>query len=84
MSPISDTLSRFLANQSLLFHLHDARLAENQQIPNFKVFDLTWSGLEHMIYCTRGEHANHYATDAVTFTSTCISFMFTYNHTLPW
>jgi hypothetical protein len=26
---------------------------------------LTRPGLEPTIYCTRGEHANHYATDAV-------------------
>jgi hypothetical protein len=26
---------------------------------------LTQLGLEHTIYCTRGEHAIHYATDAV-------------------
>ena len=27
------------------------------------VFVLTQPGLEHTIYRTRGEHANHYATD---------------------
>jgi hypothetical protein len=27
---------------------------------------LTRSGFETMIYCTRGEHANHYTTDAVS------------------
>jgi hypothetical protein len=32
---------------------------------NFIVFGLTRPGLEPMIYSTRGEHANHYATDAV-------------------
>jgi hypothetical protein len=32
---------------------------------NFIVFGLTQLGLEHTIYCTRGEHAIHYATDAV-------------------
>jgi hypothetical protein len=32
---------------------------------NFIVFGLTRPGLEHTIYRTRGEHANHYATDAV-------------------
>jgi hypothetical protein len=31
---------------------------------NFIVFGLTRSGLELTIYRTRGEHANHYATDA--------------------
>jgi hypothetical protein len=29
---------------------------------NFIVFDLNQSGLETMIYRTRGEHANHYTT----------------------
>jgi hypothetical protein len=33
---------------------------------NFIVFGLTRSGLEPTIYRTQGEHANHYATDAVT------------------
>ena len=32
---------------------------------NFIVFGLTRSGLEPTIYCTRGEHANHYTSDAV-------------------
>jgi hypothetical protein len=32
---------------------------------NFIVFALTQLGLEPMIYCTRGEHANHYATNVV-------------------
>jgi hypothetical protein len=32
---------------------------------NFIVFGLTRPGLESTIYRTRGEHANHYATDAV-------------------
>ena len=32
---------------------------------NFIVFGLTRPGLEPTIYRTRGEHANHYATDAV-------------------
>jgi hypothetical protein len=31
---------------------------------NFIVFGLTRSGLEPTIYRTRGEHANHYTTDA--------------------
>jgi hypothetical protein len=29
------------------------------------VFGLTQLGLEPTIYCTGGEHANHYAIDAV-------------------
>jgi hypothetical protein len=32
---------------------------------NFIVFGLTRPGLEPTIYRTRGEHANHYATDAL-------------------
>jgi hypothetical protein len=36
---------------------------------NFKVFGLTGPGLERMIYCIRGEHAKHYATDVVTNSS---------------
>jgi hypothetical protein len=32
---------------------------------NLIVFGLTRPGLEPTIYHTRGEHANHYATDAV-------------------
>ena len=32
---------------------------------NFIVFCLTQPGLEPTIYHTLGEHANHYATDAV-------------------
>ena len=31
----------------------------------FVVYGLTRPGLEPTIYRTRGEHANHYATDAV-------------------
>jgi hypothetical protein len=36
---------------------------------NFIVFGLTRPGLELTIYRIRGEHANHYATDANTFVS---------------
>ena len=32
---------------------------------NLKVFGLTRPGLKPTIYRTRGEHANHYTTDAV-------------------
>ena len=64
MSPHSDTLSWFRVNQSLLFLLNVACLAEKQN-SNFTVFCLTRSGLEPTIYLTRGEHANHYTTDAV-------------------
>jgi hypothetical protein len=34
---------------------------------NFIVFDLTRPQLEPKIYRTRGEHANHYVTDAVMY-----------------
>ena len=30
-----------------------------------RIFDLTRSGLEPTIYCTRGEHTNYYTTDVV-------------------
>jgi hypothetical protein len=36
---------------------------------NFIVFGLIRLGLEPMIYRTRGEHANHYPTDAVLMSS---------------
>jgi hypothetical protein len=39
---------------------------------NFIVFGLCRSGLEPSIYRTRGQHANHYATDAVTIEFTAI------------
>ena len=50
----------------VLFLLNAACLAEKQQIP-ILVFALTRPGFETTIYRTRGEHANHYATDAVLF-----------------
>ena len=67
MSPHSDTLSWFQANQSLLFLLNAVCLVEKQQIP-ISVFGLTRSGLEPTIYLTQDEHANHYTTDAVVTT----------------
>jgi hypothetical protein len=60
-----DTLFWFRANQSLLLLLNAACLAEKQYIP-ILVFGLTWPGLKPTIYCTRGEHANYYATDVVS------------------
>ena len=60
----SDTLFWFRANQSLLFLLNAACLAEKQQIP-ISVFGFTRPGLEPTIYRTLDEHANHYDTDAV-------------------
>jgi hypothetical protein len=66
MSHLSNILSWFRANQSLLFLLNAAYLAEKQQIgTNLIVFGLTRSGLVPTIYHTRGEHANRYTTDEV-------------------
>ena len=61
----SDTLSWFRANQSLLFLVNTACLRGEATNTNFIVFGLTLPGFEQMIYCTRGENANNYATDAV-------------------
>ena len=38
---------------------------EAKKIQQFIVFGLTRSGVESTIYRTRGEHSNHYTTDAV-------------------
>jgi len=67
MSLHSDTLSWFLANQSVLLLINDACLAEKATNTNFLVFRLTRSGLKLMIYRTRGEYAKHYITDAVIY-----------------
>ena len=55
--PHSDTLSWFRVNQSLLTLLTAVCLVEKQQIP-ILYFGLTWSELEPMTYCIRGDHAN--------------------------
>ena len=65
MSSQLDTLSWFRANQSLLFLLNVACLAEEATNTNFIVFGLTRSGFEPMIYCTWGKHADHYTIDVV-------------------
>ena len=39
---------------------------------NFIVFGLIRSGLEPKIYHTRGEHANHYTTDAIFYVEKCL------------
>ena len=66
MSPHSDTLFWFRANQFLLLLINAACLAKKQQInTNFIVFGLIRTRLKPTIYRTRGEHANHYTTDAV-------------------
>jgi hypothetical protein len=40
-------------------------LSEEATHNNVIVFGLTQSRLKQTIYSTQGEHANHYATDAV-------------------
>ena len=47
--------------KSFFFLLTAACLAEKQQIPIVLVFG--WP--EATIYCTQGDHTNHYTTDAV-------------------
>ena len=51
--------------KTLLFLLNAACLGGEATNTNFIVFGFTRPGLESMIYSTWGEHANHYATDAV-------------------
>ena len=38
---------------------------------NFIIFGLTRSGLEPTMYCTRGEHVDHYTTDAIIWRNSC-------------
>ena len=63
MSPHLDTLFWFRAKPSFLLLLNAA--CGEATNTNFIVFGLTRSGLERTSYCTWGEHANHYTTDAV-------------------
>ena len=65
MSLHTDTLSCFRTNQYLLSLLNVECLAEKQQLPILIVFDLSRLGLQSKTYHTRGQHANHYTTDAV-------------------
>ena len=65
MSLHLDTLFWFRSNQSLLFLLNAACLAEKKQIPILKSLVFNRPGLEPTIYRTRGEHVNHYTTNAV-------------------
>ena len=65
MSLHSETLFWFRDSQSLLLLLDAVRLAVKQHILNFIVFGLTRPWLESTTYRTRGDHANHYTTDAV-------------------
>jgi hypothetical protein len=62
MSLHSDTLFWFQTNISLLLLLKAAFVAKKQQIPS-----LVWRDkeLNPRPYRTRGDHANHYTTDAV-------------------
>ena len=76
MSLHLDTLFWFRANQSLLFLPNAACLAREATDTNLIVFGLTLSGLEPTTYRTRGEHANHYATDAVLFTKESFGYYF--------
>ena len=82
MSPHSDTLSWFRADQSLLFLLNAACLLEKQQIAICIVFGMTRPGLEPTIYRTRGEHCNHYATDVVDIIRSCMDAAETHIHVI--
>ena len=68
MSPHSDTLPRFRANQSLLFLLNAACLGEKQQIQMYQFYSLWFYPIgarTHDRLYTWGEHANHYTTGAI-------------------
>jgi hypothetical protein len=59
----SGTVFWFRANQS--FSLSSYCCVLRGEATTIIVFGLTGPGLEHTIYSTRGEYANHYATDTV-------------------
>ena len=82
MSPHLDTLSWFRADQSLLFLLNAVCLAEKQHISICIVVGMTRPGLEPTIYRTRGEHSNHYATDAVRIIRSCMDATETHIHVI--
>ena len=65
MSPHSDTLFLFRANQSWLLLLKYCVLSGEATNTNFIVFGFTQPGLEPTIYHTRGEHTYHYTTDVL-------------------
>ena len=46
------------------------------------VFGMTRPGLDPTIYSTRGEHSNHYATDAVRIIRSCIDAAETHIHVI--
>ena len=82
MLPHSDTLSRFRANQSLLFLLIDACLAKKQDIPILGF---------PTIYRTRGDHTNHYTTDVVhmrfgeiQYNNKCSSVTIVFHNSFEW
>ena len=64
MSLKMDTLFWYQANQSVVLLLNAAYLAGSNKY-QFHSHWLDPTGLEPTIYCTWGEHANHYTTDSV-------------------
>jgi hypothetical protein len=59
-------MNLFRVNQSFLFLLSAVFLAEKQQI--YQCYSIWFDPIGiriHDLYCLRGEHANHYTTDAV-------------------
>jgi hypothetical protein len=72
MSPHSDTIAWFQANQSLFCLLNAACLAGEATNTNIIVFGLTRIGLNPMIYHTWGEHAKHYTTDVIKLYETSV------------
>ena len=61
----SDTLFWFSSQPVFALSPSCCVLSREATNTNFIVFGLTWPRLEPTIYCTRGEHANLYASDAV-------------------
>ena len=64
MSLHSDILFWFQSKQTLLLLLNAACFCGEAANTDFIVFGLTRIWLEPTIYHTRGEHANHYITNA--------------------
>jgi len=62
-------ITRFRLNQSLLLVLTAGCLSEKQQV---SILQSLW--LKPPIYRTRGEHTNHYTTDAVNVKGKTESF----------
>ena len=71
MSLHSHTLFWFWADQSFALSSQCCMLSGEATNTNFIVFGMTRPGLEPTIYRTQGEHANHYATDAVAWLEVC-------------